>query len=93
MTKSATELITLAAKKTAISDYENAIDLLTQAIELQPDDAYAYHARGAAKMAMGLYQGALNDYQKAVYLNPSHPETKYAIAAAKRALQLKHRFL
>ena len=49
---------------------KKAIDHYNKAIELNPQDAEAYHNRGIAKADSGDYQGAFADFDKAIELNP-----------------------
>ena len=51
--------------KEALADF-------TKAIELDPDDAYAYYTRGNAKKKLKDYYGAINDYSKAIELKPDY---------------------
>jgi tetratricopeptide (TPR) repeat protein len=62
-------------------NYDGAAQDLTHAIELDPNYAEAYRARGYAKFNMGFnVDGALQDYQKAVELKPDYGEAHYALA-------------
>ena len=53
---------------TTIEDY-------TKAIELNPDDAEAYHNRGAAYYDLGNLELAIKDYTKAIELDPDFART------------------
>ncbi len=56
-------------------DYEGAIEMFNQAIELKPDFSYAYNNRGYAKLKLGDFKGARKDINKALALDP---ENSYA---------------
>ncbi|KAA6307092.1 Beta-barrel assembly-enhancing protease, partial [termite gut metagenome] len=47
-----------------------AIEHFTEAIELNPDCAAAYHERGRAKLLTGDKDGAAEDMKKNLELNP-----------------------
>lgn len=47
-----------------------AIELFTEAIELNPDFSTAYHERGRAKLLNGDKEGATEDMKKGLELNP-----------------------
>ena len=51
-------------------DYTGAIADCDKAIELEPNFALAYHARGFAKAKLKEYEGAIKDYDKAIELDP-----------------------
>ena len=51
-----------------------AIEAYTKAIELQPDDAYAYGLRGIAYDELGKYNEAVRDYDRTIELQPDNPE-------------------
>ena len=50
-------------------DYEGAINLLNEAIRLQPKMAYAYNNRGYAKMKLNDLKGAWEDIKKSIELD------------------------
>ena len=50
---------------------QRAIEDYDKAIQLDPDDAWAYSGRGYAYRALGLHQRAIQDYDKAIQLQPS----------------------
>lgn len=56
--------------KAALGDYDGAIDDLSDAIRLDPQDAIAYRDRGLAKAALGQKEAAKADFQKAKELDP-----------------------
>jgi tetratricopeptide (TPR) repeat protein len=58
-------------------DYDNAIADFTQAINLDPDNVYAYNGRGFAYSIKGDYDNAIADYTQAIKLNPDDPTAYY----------------
>ena len=54
------------------NDYESAIEHFSKSIELEPNNAIAYHQRGLAYYNIGYYQKALKDFNKTIELNPQH---------------------
>ena len=55
-------------------DSSRAIELYTQLLALNPDNAMAYYNRGVVKDDLGDKSGALSDYDKAISLNPDYAE-------------------
>ena len=54
--------------------FKEAIELLDEAIEMNPNYAPAYHERGLAKLMNGDKDGSLQDITKALQLNPKKVE-------------------
>lgn len=52
-----------------------AIELFTEAIELNPDFSTAYHERGRAKLLNGDKEGATEDMKKGMELNPKEAKS------------------
>ncbi len=52
-------------------DHKQAEKLFTEAIELNPDNALAWHNRAWAYIDLKRYQQAINDFNKASALNPN----------------------
>lgn len=52
---------------------QKAIEYLTKAIELQPDNDYTYNMRGSIYMTTGKNQLAYDDFNKAIQLNSKMP--------------------
>lgn len=50
--------------------FEGAIESYTKAIELNPENAHAYHKRGWARAHLGDIAGEFEDWSKAIELNP-----------------------
>ena len=59
--------------KEALDDVE-AITLLDEAIELNPDSPTLYHERGRAKLLNGDKEGSIEDLKKELELNPKEAE-------------------
>ena len=53
-----------------IKEYQSTIDYYTKAIELKPNNPYAYNGRGSCYTKIELYKFALNDFNKAIELSP-----------------------
>ena len=51
-------------------DYEVAINLLNQAIELNPSDGWFYYERGQAKDELEDFTAAIEDFTKALSFDP-----------------------
>ena len=57
----------------AAGDLQGALDVFTQAITLNPNDAMTYVSRGVALSSMGNNQQAVDDFNTALGLNPNDP--------------------
>ncbi|MDI6740127.1 MAG: tetratricopeptide repeat protein [Candidatus Edwardsbacteria bacterium] len=57
----------------AAGDLQGALDIFTQAIALNPNDALSYLSRGIALSSMGNNQQAVEDFNAALSLNPNDP--------------------
>jgi tetratricopeptide (TPR) repeat protein len=68
---SAEELAQQGDDQHSRGDYLGAIDILSQALALNPNDANAYNNRAAAYRELYEYQQALPDVNKAIQLNPN----------------------
>ena len=55
-----------------MGEYEQAIADYTEAIRIDPDDAYAYHERGYAYDKMGEYEKAIADFTEAIRIDPEY---------------------
>lgn len=61
-------------------DYESAIDLFTQSIELNPNLALAYYWRGATYQRTGDVESSVTDYRQALKLAPDQTQISEDIA-------------
>lgn len=68
---SAEQLKAEANKAFAAKDYDNAIKLYSDAIELDPTNHVLFSNRSAAKTGAKDYQGALEDAEKTIEITPS----------------------
>lgn len=59
------------------SDHAKAIELYTQAIQVNPGYDEAYYWRASAKYTQKRYKDAIPDYDKAIELNPNGEEAYY----------------
>lgn len=73
--------VTEGHKKYDRGDYEGAIEDYSEAVRLDPDNAYVYSFRGDAHAKLKDYQRAIEDYTQYLKIKPSD-------AAAKRLLGL-----
>ena len=64
--------------------HEDAIEDYTKAIEIDPNNVFAYRLRADAKRKLGDYQGAIHDYTKAIEIFPSKSYLYNYRASAKR---------
>lgn len=58
-------------------DYQGAIADLDQAIELNPENAFAYNNRGNTYYALQKYPQAIAEYDKAISLKPDYAEAYF----------------
>jgi Flp pilus assembly protein TadD len=65
---SAEDLVNRAVAKAQSGDNQGAIADLTEALQMKPDYAQAYHYRGIVRSAMGDKSGAIVDFQSAADL-------------------------
>ena len=66
-----------AKKFFILKDFQATANLLTDAINLNPNFTEAYYNRGLAYANLQNYEQALADFSKAVELNPSLAEAYY----------------
>lgn len=52
-------------------NYESAIKLYNESIELNPNNIFAYNNRGRSYRALNQYELAIQDFNKAIQLNPN----------------------
>ena len=68
-------------------NYKDAIEDYTKAIEIDPNNVFAYRLRADSKCKLGDYLGAIDDYTKAIEIFPNKPNKAYLYnyrASAKR---------
>ena len=66
-------------REEAIEDYDKAIRLCNEAIDIDPENAKAWNYRGSAKSEIGRSEEAIVDFDEAIRLDP-----KYALALNNR---------
>jgi len=64
-----------AVANTNLQEYELAIDDLTKSIELNKENASAYHSRGMVYYELKDYNLAVNDFAEAIKLSQDNPVT------------------
>lgn len=67
----AQELVDESINSIKSGNAQHALELLDKAITLDPENAFAWHARGNAKAAVGRHEDAIADYDKAIELHPN----------------------
>jgi len=66
---------------------KDAIEDYTKAIEIDPNNVFAFRLRADSKCKLGDYLGAIDDYTKAIEIFPNKPNKAYLYnyrASAKR---------
>ena len=67
--------------------YEEAAQLFTEVIDLQPDNADAYSGRAFDYMRLEEYEKAISDYNKVIALNPNHKHAYFNLGYIYAQLQ------
>lgn len=67
-------------------DFEQAANVLTEAVALDPGMAQAWNALGFAKMLLRRYDEALADFDRALKLDPNYANAQQNRASAVRAM-------
>jgi len=62
---------------TSYEDYDGDIVYYTQSIQIDPNNANAYHNRGFAYYNKGNYDLAVADYTQALRINPNNPNNSF----------------
>ncbi|MEI2740657.1 MAG: tetratricopeptide repeat protein [Chitinophagaceae bacterium] len=73
-------------EKAQAGKMEEAIELFSKTIELQPDDYYAWFNRGIARSRLNLYEAALTDFEQVIALSPEYKKAWLNRGIAKRHL-------
>ena len=69
----ATNFYNSGVEKYEKDDYQGAIADWSKAIEINPQDAYAYDNRGITRELIGDLEGACRDWREAAYLGLTRP--------------------
>ncbi len=77
-------LVNLSLVFKAQSNYQQAIECLLNAIQLQSDNPCAFLNLGVTQVAMGLDEEAIINYRQAIVLNPNFKEAFYNLGIALR---------
>lgn len=83
---SAEELKNLGNEAFSKSKFEDAVDLYTQAIQLDPDNHLLYTNRSAALIGLKKFERAIDDADFAMSLSPTFTKAYYRKAAAQEGL-------
>lgn len=73
----ASELLSKAQKALDENRIQEAIQIATQVIEQEPQNAYAYYLRGLAKYAFSDFSASISDYSQAILLQTNYKEAFY----------------
>ena len=68
------ELIDRGCRKHQAEMYEEAIEDFSAAIELDPEEAWAYHFRGWTYAVLQKFDDAIKDFTKAIKTDPNIKE-------------------
>ena len=79
--KDPAELIKLAVSKQVTGTYDEAIDILNQALEINSLYAPAYYQKGLIYEEWDRRKEALTSYNKAVEINPTYNEARLGLAS------------
>ncbi|WP_072622333.1 tetratricopeptide repeat protein [Spirulina major] len=83
----AKELFNQGVDRYQAGDLMGAIDLWSQAIEIDPNFAYAYYNRGLAYSNLKRYEEAITDYTSAIEIDPNDASAYYNRGNAYNALK------
>ena len=75
--KKENEYLKEASKSISLRKFNQAIEFLNKAIELNPNYIQAYFNRGETYSKIKDYDKAINDYTKVLKLNPDHNRANY----------------
>ncbi|MEO6053616.1 MAG: tetratricopeptide repeat protein [Chthoniobacterales bacterium] len=78
-------IIDHANAKYANREYKEAINVYTQATQIDPNNPAVYNGRGNARYAVQDYRGAVQDYSKVIEINPSDAAAYDSRAQARNA--------
>ncbi len=71
------EILIQANRATLERDYDKALDLYSQYIDVNPDDFRGYFNRGTTEYNAGKYMDAIADFTKTLKLNHTYNEVYY----------------
>jgi tetratricopeptide (TPR) repeat protein len=64
------------------TQYQAAVDSLSRAIKLNPEDSYSFFYRGASYLKLKAYDLSISDLQKSIELNPRYSYAHSSLGAA-----------
>ena len=91
--KSAEKLLLDAEELDELGQYEQAIEILDQAIIKNPEYIGAFINRGAYKSSLNRFEDAISDYQKVLDLDPKNTLALYNIGNSNRQSENYHEAL
>ena len=74
---SVNQLNSAAIHQIELENYDSAIVLLNNLIDIQPDFPDAYYNRGGCKQYTGNHRGAIFDFDHAIKIAPKDPDSYY----------------
>lgn len=57
-----------------VGNHERAIEDYTQALQVDPQNSYAFYNRGITRDGSGDYEGAVEDFSHAIRLDPANAD-------------------
>ena len=57
-----------------VGEYEKAVEDYSQALQVDPNNSYAYYNRGITQDRSGDYEGAIEDFSQAIRLDPANAD-------------------
>ena len=73
-----------------LTDYEDAIEDYSRAIEINPNNYGCYYSRGSSRIKLKDYKGGINDYLIAVEINSNDENIINILKVAKELFELKN---
>ena len=67
-------LLRIGLEKSNSGDYRGALIEFSRAIEVEPNNASAFHYRGVAKARFGDFEASIIDYNEAIELDSSRSD-------------------
>lgn len=84
--QNANEFFEKGLEKAQAGKLEEAIELFSKSLELQPEDYYSWYYRGIAKIFLDNYEEALTDFEQTIKLAPDYKNAWLYCAITKKYL-------